>query len=328
MSTTLFPSNLVRGAILGLALGDALGAPHEYRNILPITHYTGQLIYPLTLNSRWHGTRTGEVGQITDDTEMTIALAQAIIQGHGHYHSNLAITAYQTWANSGCPFMGKNTRSLFQGVTTIRGYNARRDHALQGDPAKYSASNGCLMRASPLALLPEDEWIVAVRSDCILTNFPELCIQSVLAYICALRALLQGHTPSHAITCALEMSTIPEVIQVITDARDRVPRDVEKQKGWILHSLYCAFYSLSSPIPDFQTRIDEIIRFGGDTDTNAAIAGVLIGAHIGEERMKLECRTGPNISILMAYNPETSGILRPKIYSVGNLLELVMQINS
>jgi ADP-ribosyl-[dinitrogen reductase] hydrolase len=311
----------VRGMFLGLALGDALGAPHEFRNQVSLSKYTGVLIFPLITRSRYQGVKVGNIGQITDDTEMTIVLAEVIAGQEGHYDEECAILAYERWANSGCYFMGKNTRTLFKGVKTIPGYEKRKKKLLEEDPSKYSASNGCLMRCSPLSLLPEGEYLEAVETDCSLSNFPDVCVESVKAYVCALREMLNGSSREEAIVRAIDITTLDEVRDIILDGSNFVARNVKENKGWILHSLYCAFFALSRE-GSFQDRIDEIIRMGGDTDTNGAIAGALIGAELGSKRMTKESRTGDNIDILLSYDPRTGDLHKVPDYSVERLMEL------
>ena len=65
------------GALLGHALGDALGAPHEFHPRKEYI-YNGKLEYPMRVNSQWQGIREAPVGSTTDDTAMTVALLRAI----------------------------------------------------------------------------------------------------------------------------------------------------------------------------------------------------------------------------------------------------------
>lgn len=64
----------LRGGILGLALGDCLGAPFEFRYSLSLNFYNGRLQYPTKLKSRYGPIQHTVVGQVTDDTTMSIAL--------------------------------------------------------------------------------------------------------------------------------------------------------------------------------------------------------------------------------------------------------------
>lgn len=314
--------DLIRGMLLGVALGDALGAPHEFANQIPLEKYTGVLEHPLLVCRRFQGGKLkGNVGQITDDTEMTIALADAICRRRG-YDRGAAIAGYLEWANSKCPFMGRNTRALFVGVKTIKGYEGRHA-ALCAEPrVKWSQSNGCLMRCAPLAALPDTEWGGAVALDSAATNPHPVCVDAVRAYVCAARELLAGETAAAATAKALVTATTDEVIAAIATGRDQEPQDVSSEKGWVVHAVYCAFLALNGPEASFQDRIDRIERLGGDPDTNGAIAGALLGAQLGEAAMRAETRTGANIERVLANDPATGGLPRPKKYAASRLLSL------
>jgi hypothetical protein len=113
------------------------------------------------------------------------------------------------------------------------------------------------------------------------------------------------------------------VIASITEGRDRVKRDITgKDKGWTLHALYCAFFALSMTGYTYQDRIDTVIRFGGDTDTNAAISGALVGTWLGEIALRAEERTAQNIAAVLACDPATGDIPRPPKYSARRLAKL------
>lgn len=106
--------NRLLGALVGLSIGDALGAPHEFRGGINLENYTGLLQFPIKRNNRFQGNKTSVVGQVTDDTTMTIALVRALI----NYRSNtksfslssleeVIIEEYLNWANDRMNFMEK-----------------------------------------------------------------------------------------------------------------------------------------------------------------------------------------------------------------------------
>jgi ADP-ribosylglycohydrolase len=314
----------VSGMLYGVALGDALGAPHEFRNQVPLARYSGGLEHALVVVRRFQGGRlVGSVGQITDDTEMMLALADAVVAGGGAYDAGRAVARYLAWANSRCPFLGNNTRRLFTGVKTYEGYRGRWQAARAEPPAAWSQANGCLMRCAPLAALPDEAWEDAVAADCALTNFHPVCLDGVRAYVGAARALLAGGDPAEATAAALALAREPDVVAVIASARDGAPRLVaDERKGWILHALHCAFYALNLPLRTFQERIDLVVRLGGDTDTNGAIAGALLGALYGAAAMRAETRTGPNLDIILAVDPAEGDLPRPPRYAARRLPEV------
>jgi ADP-ribosylglycohydrolase len=320
----------IGGMLLGAALGDALGSPHEF-GYVPLEQYTGELEHPVIVNRRFQGGRLrGNVASVSDDTEMAIALADAVVDAwarHGRYDQSTAIAEYLAWANSKCPFLGRNTRALFVGVRTERGYLARWTALRSGPATAWSASNGCLMRCAPLAALPDAGWAAAAKQDCALTNFHPTCVASVCAYLTAARALLTGASPSEATAAALgAAAAAPEVAAVIAAARDQAPRDVLESKGWVLHALHCAFLALNDDRPTYQARIDRVVRLGGDADTNAAIAGALLGAQLGEAALRAEPRTGPNLARMLANDPSAGALPRPARYAASRLPALADQL--
>lgn len=300
-----------KGMLIGCALGDALGAPYEF-NRVKLSEYTSEFTHPLTIFRRFQGgKKVGAVGQITDDTEMMLALFSSL-QDFEYQREN-AIKSYLLWANSKCPFMGKNTRALFHGVTTIKGYEKRIAKGTE------SQSNGCLMRCCPLALV--NKWREAVKIDVFLSNPNQVCLESVMAYIAAMRQLLKGKSKEQALEKALKEVTLEEVQNAITQGQKQEYRDVTEMKGWVLHGLYCAFYALFSK-KKFHYKLDNIIKKGGDTDTNACIAGALIGAQYGLDKMLTNETTATNISILLEVDTKTE-IPRPYEYSNLKLRDIL-----
>lgn len=128
-----------------MVFGHALGAPSEFP---VIQDYTGKLEFRITRAAKPFfkiPARTSVVGQITDDTEMAMVLANVLNKG---YTKQDAALAYMKWSNSNVPFLGKNTNNLFKGVKTYRGYIKRYEKFSNPD----NQSNGPLMRCYPLVV--------------------------------------------------------------------------------------------------------------------------------------------------------------------------------
>src|SRR5574338_847930 len=124
----VIPLDKVRGMLMGVFLGDALGVPHEFRCNAK-TPYTGILEHKGFMISQWQGRKELAVAQVSDDSELSIALLRTLIRDHG-YNRDHVIKAYLDWANSGGWMMGKNTREILKGVTTLKGYQGRIDKIL------------------------------------------------------------------------------------------------------------------------------------------------------------------------------------------------------
>jgi ADP-ribosyl-[dinitrogen reductase] hydrolase len=89
------------------------------------------------------------------------------------------------------------------------------------------------------------------------------------------------------------------VTQALERAAAAPPSDYQRQQGWVLIALQNAFYRLLHSAT-LEEAVVQTVRAGGDTDTNAAICGALVGAMHGRDavpgqwqRMVLSCRTMP-----------------------------------
>src|SRR5579871_3586909 len=138
----------IRGMIIGLALGDSLGLPMEFNRGQT---YTGKL-FDFEYKTRFGHKIFVTAGTVSDDTEMSLALARSLINNKG-YKEDSVISEYLKWANSGIRYMGRNTRQLFKGIKTISTYQKRLSQATSGPASTWTQSNGSLMRCSSLAVL-------------------------------------------------------------------------------------------------------------------------------------------------------------------------------
>ena len=332
----------IKGMILGHALGDALGGPVEFP---PFPHYTGILKDPIQRYTRNYGTQKSSVGQITDDTEMTIALIRTIEKG---YNKENAIIEYMNWANNkyddsipgNSPFMGDNTRKLFiigtKSKPSIKLYNTRFDKRFVDDETKENAkSNGPLMRAYPLAFCTSSQ----IREDVFITNPSEFVLNVVELYIIAIRLSLKGLNKDIIKKTVIKYIKYDEIKVAFKQACSNTFRNVTNKRGYILHAFYCAFWGLFQ-FDDYKTAIDSVITLGhienekakiaipgkwknkdiilGDTDTNAAITGALLGAYYGLKKISSNEITKNNIETLLECNPNDGDIKRPSRYFMNS----------
>lgn len=292
----------LRGGFLGLCLGDALGAPHEFRYSISLDQYDGTLRHPIRWRARFQPIKLSVLGQVTDDTTMTISLLTSIVQNKGWEEKNV-IEAYLEWANSGIKFMGKNTRALFHGIKTVKGYQSRRSKL----DLSSAQSNGSLMRAFPLILLfhylPEQQAYFKAIEDTNLTNPTDVNRDATLIYLLALRSVLAQVKFSDIVSQIISACQTEEIRQAVQQGAQCGSRDITQNKGWVAHAIYCLFFSwrqASENLSTISEILDKIIRMGGDTDTNACIAGSLLGVYYGERKMREDFRTSSNLSILLS----------------------------
>ena len=307
------------GCIIGLAVGDALGVPHEFKNQRN-NIYTGLLYLIPTFTFR-NGTRRDVIGQYSDDTEMSLCILRSVIQ-QGHYDRNQMILSYEKWAEHS-KAMGKNTRALLKGVKTISGYQKRYQKIFGVPVSEWTQSNGSLMRAAILAFVKDR---TAIIEDCTLTNPHPINIQCNIIYCFMITVC---NYPKHlVIEVIIEDNYYPEILDTIREAIQDVPTTAHSPdnhqrirnlqaigKGWVLHGLYCAVWGWYH-FESYQEAIDAIIRRGGDTDTNAAIAGALIGATLGYDKLIQENRTRENIQIVRTADFNLGENPRPADFSL------------
>lgn len=301
----------VRGMFMGVFLGDALGAPHEFRCNAKIP-YTGILEHKPFMVSQYQGRKELEIGQVTDDSEMSLALLRTLIQDRSYDRDHI-ILSYLRWANSGGWMMGKNTRALLRGVTTLKGYQGRMSKVLALPINERSQSNGAMMRCSSLALLWDN---VSVVEDVKITNPHPICLDCNLVYISALRLALLGVDGPSIFSQVKTLAQTDEVKAVMSQVENREARNIAENKGWCLHALWCAMMTITT-FTNYSEAMYWIITSqpGSDTDTNACIAGALLGARLGFEEMQREPMTARNIELVINSQTDTGSTPRPIEYS-------------
>lgn len=263
-----------QGLMLGLVAGDSLGALVEFQqNPKPVRDLVDGGVWNLL------------AGQPTDDSEMALALARMLI-ARRRFSPTLALQAYQGWLETGPFDAGHTTRAGLQGV-----------------PNPHSQSNGSLMRIAPMAIFaqPEEAGALAAR-DAALTHPHPVCLAATSVYASAAsfavhRGGTAGATFRHALETAAALGVPPEVFEALQRAEYEPPADYYSQMGWVLVAFQNAFHQLLHA-PSAEAAIIDTVAKGGDTDTNAAVCGALVGAVHGREsipvrwqRAILSCRS-------------------------------------
>ena len=300
MSVDLTPSLLdrARGALLGQLVGDALGTTLEFQSAASILKR-----YPNGLRDVIGGGPFKVLpGQVTDDSELALGLARSLA-GAGDYDADAVAGAYVAWYRSEPFDVGGTIGQAFRGATPTGAgaaatVLARANHASQ--------ANGALMRVAPLAIwgwtLAPARLAALAAFDARLSHPHPACQDANVAYTHAIALALRERLPAeevHARTLAFagERDLDPDVVAVLEDAAAGPPADYVANMGWYRIALQNAFHQLLAA-PSFEEGLVATVAAGGDTDTNGCIAGALLGAVHGEERIParwrqvvLACRT-------------------------------------
>jgi ADP-ribosyl-[dinitrogen reductase] hydrolase len=266
------------GSVLGLALGDALGAPFEGRMLEEVPDPLPALELP------WMGLPPGST---TDDTAMARNLVRSLA-ARGELDSDDLVARHLEWFRSGPPDVGAFTRRVLSRVD--RGedaFEAARVVWEERGP-EVSAGNGSVMYCAPLGLAyadrAEELAQVAPRLSA-LTHYDERCRTAVLAVTLTVAALVRGQSPEGAVAAALAAVVEREggeELEYLVEMAGVGRRIDGPDQGFCLFTAGVALQSLLGT-GDFEAEVRRVVALGGDTDTNAAVAGALLGALVGED---------------------------------------------
>lgn len=315
----------IEGMLAAHAVGDAIGAPHEFK--YSKYSYTGKIQYPAEMRSQYQPTKISAIGQVTDDTEMSFALITSLIENNGKWNYSDVVLSYMKWANSKPIGMGKNTRSLLCGVKTVKGYE-KRIQKMKNSKESISQSNGSLMRAHPLVILN----LKTATLDTTLTNPCDVNTSTTKVYVWLLKRLIRGNYDQEEIKLLLETLTKKkwchtEVVVVIRDVLEHHYVDVSINRGWVLHSLYTGLWCLLN-FGNLRKAISKTYRFNivppegkglSDTDTNAAISGALLGAQMGLKKLKKDPFFSSNYEKIKSCDTNKGDSPRPLSYHPSNI---------
>ncbi len=257
-------------AYLGLALGDALGATVEFMTPREIVHDYGT--HCEIIGGGWLKLRAG---QVTDDTGMTMALAEAILLSGGRVQALPCATSFDAWMRSRPVDIGNTVRRnlmLF-----------RKTGRPEAPPDEQDAGNGAAMRVLPVALatfgLPEDEVRAACRTQAHVThNNP------VSDAVCEFLALtVQDFLRGDTLRQVYRQRIQPLVAAHPALAFRERPRR-ENPSGWVVETMQAVLQGLLE-VGGFEPFLVDVVNRGGDADTTGAIAGMLGGALYGRDAL-------------------------------------------
>jgi ADP-ribosylglycohydrolase len=264
--------------LLGTAIGDALGVPFETKlaNYELLVGWDGQTF----LGSEHHRLKPG---QYSDDTQMSLMVAESLIENHGFNPDDLA-ERYVEWITSGrARGYGKTTMLAIQNLLNGKHWS---ESGIAG-----SYGNGTAMRAAPFG--------VYFRND----------LQSLIS-ICKMDSAIthasdEAEAGSIAIGLAAAYAVNREKENLLDELWKILPDSKVKSIIYSLDSLIDSPYitpeqalrvigtkaDVRQTVPaalycflKFQTygeAVEAAIRAGGDTDTTAAIVGALFAARDG-----------------------------------------------
>jgi ADP-ribosylglycohydrolase len=282
--------------LIGLAVGDALGAAVEFSSpgsFAPVSGYR---------SGGPHGLKAGEW---TDDTSMALALADSI--STVGWDLNDQANRYVQWWKTGK--YSVNGRCFDIGITTrnaLSNFLAHKNALSSGDSSERASGNGSIMRLAPVpiryaSLYPNkvEEMSRLADESSVPTHASEQC-RSACRYLgTILAALIQGEDRDAVLSPDWKplqhLNDIkplhPLIQEIVQDSfRHKQPPAI-KGSGWVVKSLEAALWAFHDA-DSFEEAVLKGVNLGDDADTTGAICGQLAGAFWGESKIPESLRSG------------------------------------
>lgn len=328
-----------RGALLGLAVGDALGTTHEFQ-ALDAPAFPQLATGPLC-EVVGGGPFALEAGQVTDDTHMACCLADSLRERGGFEAADVA-ARYRRWMDHAFDIGNQTAAALGELDLLPPGTSPTEAGRLVWERGGLQAAgNGSLMRTAPIAVALAADPIArraAATGDSAITHFDPRCqlacaaldaaiaemvldtpaamrprtvLEIVLAEILAAAGELMVRHPGYEDEIAAARVALQEDVGL---ARARDPElygavHLHATQGFVRVAFRLALWELLHA-PSYEHALLDVVNRGGDADTNGAITGALLGAFHGAASIPepwsgrvlgaLAGRTGP---LADAYHP-------------------------
>ncbi|MFB7978826.1 ADP-ribosylglycohydrolase family protein [Streptomyces vinaceus] len=258
------------GAVLGSAVGDALGAPYEFG---PAGELTAR-------GEEMRGGGGWDPGEATDDTQMAVLVGESLLE-HGGLELADVFGRFQRWAAAEPKDIGLQTEDV---LTNGEAWDLAA--ALHFQINARAAGNGSLMRASTSAVYfaaaGREATMDAARRIAALTHGDRAAWEGTAVLHELVRVTLDGGDP---------LAALPGVLDAVhSDHRERYgvvlgpdwhPGLATEFNGAVWPCLGSALWALRTTT-GFAAAVRAAVDLGGDTDTVAAVTGTLAGARYGQ----------------------------------------------
>lgn len=274
----------MRGCLMGLAVGDALGFGAEFMSKSQVAiHYPdGLKQYKDIVVDRWR--KEEHIGHWTDDTDMMLAILDSILENKELKPQSVA-EHFIRWVETSPWDMGMLTSDVLNSPSYLSNPMAcaKREWENSG---RNSAGNGGLMRTAITAVWKYDDWEAIKKNTvdvCRLTHYDPRCVGSCVVLCFMLYKIWRN-----------EICTKRELLELSKEFDERIGKFIEfgyrdnlpmlvldgPDKGYTLKAMATAIWAYNFA-ENYFDGIQQIIMEGGDADTNCAIAGPILGAKFG-----------------------------------------------
>jgi len=279
-----------RGAMLGLAAGDALGTTLEFKHpgsFEPLTDMVGGGPFDL------------KPGEWTDDTSMALCLAESLITKRAFDPIHQLETYVRWWRDGHLSVKG---RCFDIGNATRASLATFQEHhqPYSGSTSPGSAGNGSLMRLAPaplaFAMNPVEAIHMAGESSRTTHGAVE-CVDACRYFAGLILAAVNGmpkrailnNDYEPAVKCWLD-NPLAEKVEAIARGsfKVKIPPQI-RGSGYVIHTLEAALWAFHTT-ENFRDGALAVVNLGEDADTTGAVYGQIAGAYYGVDGIPAEWR--------------------------------------
>jgi ADP-ribosylglycohydrolase len=295
----------IRGVVFGQAVGDALGFGTEF-----LSRGDVRVLYPEGLRSyaqitRFQACEQWQPGDWTDDTDQMLCILDSLLACQKLDLADIARRLHH-WAVTDGFAMGSTVYSVVHHPQFLS-QPQQVAEAYWESTCREAAANGGVMRTAVLGVWdhPQEERIRHnAEQVCKLTHADPRCVGSCVAVCLAISRLLSGADDMRALLreVAAEVRGYHPDVEMFLNLVEDVPLEAvdldegmnpgeKNRQGYTLKTLGAGFWALRHA-DSFAAGIEAVIHEGGDADTNAAVAGALLGARFGYQGIEPAWREG------------------------------------
>lgn len=284
------PVDNLRGCLIGLAVGDALGTTLEFTrpgSFTPIDDMIGGGPFRL------------QAGEWTDDTSMALCLAESLTACKG-FNADDQMTRYVRWWKNG--HLSSNGTCFDIGLTVRSALSrfSQTGEPYSGSTSPDTAGNGSLMRLAPIPMFFSHDPAKAIyyAADSSRTTHGAVEAVDACRYYSHLLLGAMHQVPKNqllALGFAKLLSTwdraplAPKIAEIANGAYKRRNPPEIRGSGYVVASLEAALWAFHRSV-DFRSGALLAVNLGEDADTTGAIYGQLAGAFYGERAIPVEWR--------------------------------------
>lgn len=265
------------GCLLGLAVGDCLGVPLEFRP---------RDFFPLVTEMVGGGAFRLPIGAWTDDTSMALCLGYSLLESRG-FNAIDQLKKYCAWCDQG--YCSSTGECFDIGKATLKSLIAfQKTGQVSAMTSEHSAGNGSTMRLAPIPIFYHDDKDEAIQqsiASSATTHAHPLCLEGCAllgAILWDMLQLPQNHEVSkqRLLENRQHLVNSPEWQSIVAMDYQHKHRDDIISSGYVVDSLEAALWAFWHT-DSFEEALILVANLAGDSDTVAAICGQLAGAYYG-----------------------------------------------